>query len=64
MSSLPGSGGRRGSMCSTASSTTGGGGASSSLCQVSEDLNGNRKILKAVKKMSKDQRRSISEILC
>ena len=51
---------RRGSMCSVSSSVTGGGGGASA-CQVSEDLDGNRRILKGIKKMSKQQRRSISE---
>ena len=49
-------------MCSVSSSVTGGGGGSgASLCQVSEDLDGNRRILKGIKKMSKQQRRSITE---
>ena len=51
---------RRSSMCSASSSVTGGGGGTS-LCQVSEDLDGNRRILKGIKKMSKTQRRSLSE---
>ena len=59
-SSLPLS--RRGSMCSVASSVASGSGTSG-FCQHQEDVDGNRKLLRMVKKMSKDQRRSFSESL-